>query len=450
MIFASVIVLTISCAVWFLFNTKSQIPNHLLGHKVLSVPQIISPENSKKLNAILRELRNYPTNVNADLKTGYTGCTEEIGEAIPILPSGKCPNPLLVPNMNKSSCILPQRVDVGKHFISTGGPDAIREDIKAMTTRVQSFAQYLTKDAFEKYPIFSELFGTAEFINSAKAICPADAQVLDPFQFSFILQIPGQTVATHVDAPYFWGANRCNVPQWLLASMLFSNLFHKLFINQVQVVGYIHEWSPKQEQQLLINNHSKITIGGDFIYYDTADGSYKSLNAEPLSGNVVDGSKTVHAAKVYRPDIKAPFINKDKNIQLVYQENEIWYLLDKDTNEKLAEYTSNQLRISLVYRARCFSSEEEKLKYKNFQSNISISNILEVFINDLILNGKLSIEDSETIGKLELASLIMENYIKYPMPTLREAWIPFNYCALPLMFPWLNNNSVYKYICDVK
>ena len=49
-------------------------------------------------------------------------------------------------------------------------------------------------------------------------------------------QVPGQTVAMHLDAPYFWGASRVSVPQWLLVSMVFSGLFRDKFVDQVQVV----------------------------------------------------------------------------------------------------------------------------------------------------------------------------------------------------------------------
>jgi hypothetical protein len=47
--------------------------------------------------------------------------------------------------------------------------------------------------------------------------------------------VPGQTVAMHLDAPYFWGASRVSVPQWLLVSMVFSGLFQDKFVDQVQV-----------------------------------------------------------------------------------------------------------------------------------------------------------------------------------------------------------------------
>lgn len=105
----------------------------------------------------------------------------------------------------------------------------------------------------------AELFDSPKFIAAAQAVCPADKPVLDPFQFNFIIQargaacsigaqccechasslwgpqVPGQTVAAHIDADYFWGADRFHVPQWLLAVMTFSGLWQDRFVDQVQV-----------------------------------------------------------------------------------------------------------------------------------------------------------------------------------------------------------------------
>ena len=64
------------------------------------------------------------------------------------------------------------------------------------------------------------------------------------------MQVPGQTVATHIDAVYFDGASRFEYPQWLLAVMEFSGLFQDKFIDQVQVVGYLHDWNVTSEDTL--------------------------------------------------------------------------------------------------------------------------------------------------------------------------------------------------------
>ena len=49
------------------------------------------------------------------------------------------------------------------------------------------------------------------------------------------MQVPGQTVPLHIDGAYFWGATRFQMPQWLLAAMVFSGLFQDLFVDQVSV-----------------------------------------------------------------------------------------------------------------------------------------------------------------------------------------------------------------------
>ena len=72
--------------------------------------------------------------------------------------------------------------------------------------------------------------------------------------------MPGQTVALHLDAPYFWGADRFQFPQWLLASMVFSGLFQEQFIDQVQVVAYLHNWTDPGNLK-----------AGRFIYWNDAN-----------------------------------------------------------------------------------------------------------------------------------------------------------------------------------
>ncbi|RYH32426.1 hypothetical protein EON65_00580 [archaeon] len=89
-------------------------------------------------------------------------------------------------------CVFPTRIDIGRHFILTGGPDAIREPMEAMVSRVSSFARYLF-NTVDYYPPVKRLFEQENFQRKAQEICPKDQQILDPFQFSFILQVPGQS-----------------------------------------------------------------------------------------------------------------------------------------------------------------------------------------------------------------------------------------------------------------
>jgi len=100
----------------------------------------------------------------------------------------------------------------------------------------------------QEFPIISKLFEDQKFRHMAQTICPDDQQHLDPFQFNIIIQTPGQSVATHIDGVYFWGASRFQFPQWLLAVMKFSGLFEDRFVHQVQVVAYLHNWAPEEKE----------------------------------------------------------------------------------------------------------------------------------------------------------------------------------------------------------
>ena len=274
-------------------------------------------------------------------------------QAEPIGEDGLCEHPFLTPDNAKEKCVLPGRVDIGKHFVMTGGVNGLKEDYETMVSRLQSFGRYMFNPS--DYPAVADLFESEVFQDAAKSVCPADKQVLDPFQFNFIIQVPGQTVALHLDAPYFWGASRFHYPQWLLAAMVFSGKFEDRFIDQLQVVAYLHQWDDPARE-------------GRFVYWTQNTRDYESVPPTPLAGSVVDGSKTVHAALVYRPDATPPFMDKSQNNALEYnKEADIWELVVKNEEgevvKRLRNYTFDDLRISVVYRARCFASVEERQRY---------------------------------------------------------------------------------------
>ena len=71
---------------------------------------------------------------------------------------------------------------------------------------------------------------------------------------------------------------------------------------------------------------------------------------------------TVHAAAMFRPDENPPLQEKGKHHELRYLGNEKWALKEDDYNLKV--YNSSDLRMTLVYRSRCFESKEASIKYK--------------------------------------------------------------------------------------
>lgn len=169
-------------------QTRVNIPGHLLGHPAVYVPGLISPGDGDALMRLFKELRDYPTSTGDQHDVVHS----HVGEAQPLV-NGTCAHPFLVPDATKTLCVLPSRIDIGRHFVMGGGLQALKENYEDMISRVQSFGRYLFR--LEDHPVVTKLFADEQFLKAAKTVCPKHEQVLDPFQFNLIIQVPGQTVA---------------------------------------------------------------------------------------------------------------------------------------------------------------------------------------------------------------------------------------------------------------
>ena len=429
-------------------------PEHLRNHTLLFEPGLIPPDVGEALRVAIKKVSSEGGGMpsNARDTNFYSPKHEHIGEARPRDPlTGECDHPFLVPSKNGSLCVLAGRLDIGRHFITTGGLDALRESYDTLVSRVLSFGVYLFGSDVPS--AVRGLFSDERFVALARKICPTDRQYLDPFQSNFIVQVPGQTVAAHLDGVYFWGADRFQFPQWLLAAMQFSNLFADRFVHQVQVVGYLHEWQPSSDR------------AGEFVFWDGSTRLGIKEDPLPLAGSAVDGTKTVHAATVYMPQEQPPAIDKDLDTRLFYNSaggkkarggksaggsEKRWQLRVGD--EVLRNYTTDDLRMSIVYRARCFRDAAEAKKFNaqladgrppergsgQPQPPMELEDVLRVFAEDLVKRGKVQslVYALDPSWRLEFALLIMDTYIKYPLPTRPGTLILKNYCALPRTHPW--------------
>ena len=398
----TVLALSAAAGIWLHLLPRNKLPQHLKGHPVLVEPDLISEDVGEKLRTLVSEIgesSGYPTNV-ADTAFYHTE-HEHIGEAVKMV-DGRCEHPYMVPSRDRNECVLAGRIDIGVHLAMTGGARGLREVPQRLFSRVQSFGAYHFD--LGRYAVVEALFHERRFQRAAKAVCPAERQFLDPFQFNFIIQVPGQTVAMHLDGVYFWGASRFQFPQWLLAAMKFSGLWEREFVDQVQVVGYLHRWSPAEERSETKQSGSGIEedMHGSFVYWDDDEAEAKVVEPRPLSGSIVDGSKTVHAASVYRALEEPPYIDKSIAhwLRKVPGEEDRWTLSreggEADQGETiLRNYTFDDLRISIVYRGRCFRDEEEAIAFRaqlhgsdGTGGRIALQDVLSTFVQDLVERGR--------------------------------------------------------------
>ena len=175
--------------------------------------------------------------------------------------------------------------------------------------------------------------------------------------------------------------------------------------------------------------------GGEFLWYD------KGIHYDPViipphgrSAVLVDGSTTVHGTTIFKPDVDFPVLDKDKPYEMEYIGDEQWRVYTKGGGEEHI-WNSTDLRFAIVFRARCYRSEEERDGHDpKEEKDLSVESIKKELVDDMIKNGRYGGEgkghEDESDNALELALKFMDEYIHLPYP-VKTAWIPFNYCMLP-------------------
>jgi hypothetical protein len=136
---------------------------------------------------------------------------------------------------------------------------------------------------------------------------------------------------------------------------------------------------------------------------------------------------------VYRRDAQMPRLNPmDKN-SLDYLGGDKWVI--RSGGKDLKQLATDDLRISIVYRARCFRDKAEADKFRANTEPLTLESILATLKSDLVKRGYLS--EEQEIAPYELGLLLLRVYVRYPLPPAKVAAIPLNYCALPRLVPAL-------------
>jgi len=103
------------------------IPSHMKGKETTMLSNLLTVDQSSALNDLLKDFKILPSNL-ADSKVTRPK-HEHIGEAMPVQdpPLSLCPHPYMVPDLNRTHCILANRIDIGRHYMTTGGYMGLKE-----------------------------------------------------------------------------------------------------------------------------------------------------------------------------------------------------------------------------------------------------------------------------------------------------------------------------------
>ena len=91
------------------------------------------------------------------------------------------------------------------------------------------------------------------------------------------------------------------------------------------------------------------------------------------------------------------------------------------------------MRLSLVWRQRCFDHADEVKKWADMKDFMSVEEVLDKFRVDMRAR-KILKEDEAAPSGMDLAMTILSNYVVYPVDKTSGV-VPFNYCMASRVAP---------------
>ena len=342
---------------------------------------------------------------------------DNIGEAFPVGPDGRCPAEYTV-NKQGDSCVFIGRIDVAKEYVKTGGISKQRKSIAGLYSAANPFISRVQNS--ERREMLAEIMAKSQVNDALKNTC--EDGILKNVFMTMLVMLPGQTVPVHYDIPLFSDLTKANAPAWLQVAYALSGLNKEREIRQVQTITY------------LTGNASDSNQGGDFVYWPAGpQGPTKSIPVVSNSAIVTDGVHVAHAVKVWKPEssVDAPMLNKDDKNEIKYIGNEKWQIFINGKGEKV--YEESELRMSFISRYICFRDEKEETAHTEQSGQKNANDVLSemsVALDTDLVNGQ---------NRKEARDSILTNYLQYP------ATGGFNYCVLPELVPG-TAGSVLKFI----
>jgi hypothetical protein len=292
---------------------------------------------------------------------------------------------------------LLQRHDSFRHFVESGGRQAVEEPIESLAARTAYFREEYAYgeqryvDGIDAFLFHPGLIAAARRVHGRPPVEP----VVEPVIAYANLMVPGQELAVHTDVPEFRGANRKLMPQWLLVVMHHSGLFDAWRLPIATGIAWFHDCE-----------------GGELALWP--DGPDRPARVHPVRSNtalVLDTDTIFHGVDRIA-DVPAgamPPIGRGAWLEPAARRR--WSLRDADGVE-LASYRWDELRFSVSWKAYCFVDEAERTGWRDHTDDLSYDRVVAMLLEDLHRRGRIT---SPTVDHTrELGLLMIDEYIRFP------------------------------------
>lgn len=258
---------------------------------------------------------------------------------------------------------LPQRFDVGLNYVTRGldGSGNLDDEETALSRtnyfrETYAYGDDIKAQGIEPFMDHTQMLAAARELSGCDCVIPAIVYAN--------LLVPGQELAIHTDVPEFRGANRKNVPQWLLVCMLHSGLFDRWRIPILTCVSWFGS-----------------AAGGAFTFYpDGVLGPRKAVSAAHNSAILIDTDKVFHGVERVahdKPDL--PAIGPGSRLHFLGKGR--WQLQSDD--RILGQYDWSEIRYSISWKGYCFRDRDERNAWIDHSDDLSTETVLKILETEM-------------------------------------------------------------------
>ena len=285
---------------------------------------------------------------------------------------------------------IPQRYDGLLDFLKVHKDAPLAEmDLGQLQSRTMYFRETYAYGDDVRAPGIEPFLYSEQMIEAAREIF--DRPVIEPAIVFSNIMLPGQGLHTHTDVPEFRGANRKELPEWLLVAMHHSGLFEDWRMPIATCVSWYHS-----------------AAGGQFGFWpDGIDGEAQIFSIKHNTAVILDTDTLFHAvAPVAENGVPLPTLKLGMAIHPINDDE--WVVMDE--GRELQRYDWSGMRLSVSWKAYCFRDEAERTAWREKSDDLSLDFILEKLYAEMRKRGVMGTE-APSEG---LAELIIDTFIDYP------------------------------------
>lgn len=290
---------------------------------------------------------------------------------------------------------LGQRPDSRSHYLREGGLRYARQD-PLLPFRHRYFRETLLEGDQVYAPGIEELLENVRLAEAARSLF--DRPVIEPWNVYANVMLPGQELGLHTDTPEFRGAHRRTLPAWFLCAMQLSGLFEEWRVPIATAVVYLQTPSS----------------GGEFVCYPPGRPEPEMFPAARNTALVLDSDSIFHGVHLV-PGRSDAIRHIDGNSRLVPSGHGRWSLRCGRPGqlEEVETYSSNELRVSLSWKAYCYADDGERAAHAEPSDALTMDRIIETFVSELVARGRLGSRD-HGLSEEELGLSIIESFVHFP------------------------------------